>query len=167
MGDETKPDFDIRRRVIGEGGQNVHHIQDETHAKVYFEKHDGGNRVIVSADREDDFERALQMVRDLLGTVYEDYDAWLGKSSTADEDSSRGKKSKGKGKGKGKKGDFNEVVQIQTTEREFDFKHRFIGDKGKYIHHIQDQTGAQLWVDGDNGGPMSLNVSADTGESVN
>merc|ERR1712238_349896 len=106
------------------------------------------------------------MVKDLVGTTYEDYDAWLEEGEGAEEhveeespkaqESPKGKGKKGKdkeGRSKGGKkgGEYNDVVDIDKSDRGFSFKGKLIGDKGKYIHHIQDQTRAKLWIEGDDG----------------
>merc|ERR1712070_572470 len=109
----TDPAFYVRGHILGEKGCNMHHIQDETGAKIFLEESDaGGHHLQVTASNQEDLDKASEMLRDLLVTVFDEYDQWQADGGPDSEDggsrkgSRRGKdkdKDSGKGKGKGKK----------------------------------------------------------------
>jgi len=181
--------FNLRGAVIGEKGRNVHHIQDQTGARLWLRGEPGEPlHVEVTANTAKDLNRAVRLTKDLLGAVHVEYEQWLRHerdqwtqvASTNGKgiqrlDKGKGKtKTKGKGKGKGgKEGkdgrrrelgkgrdcEFREVLDLWESEPGFNLKGKIIGDSGRNVHHIQDQTGARLWLSGD---PLQLEVSAGT-----
>merc|ERR1712113_670070 len=88
------PAFGLRRVLIGEGGANVKHIQEQCNAKVSVREDNGEMRVEIGADSQDALKRADSMVKDLISVAFSDYDKWKG--------------SQGKGKGKRGRDDNDE-----------------------------------------------------------
>jgi len=91
--EETDPSFALRQKIVGEGGSNVKHIQENCNATVRVSKNQP-LRVDVSCDNSKKLNQAVRMMEDLISVVWEEY------SATQVEDK-RGK-SKGGGKSKGK-----------------------------------------------------------------
>lgn len=107
----TEQGFNLRATLVGSGGVNVHHIEDETNAKINFNGEGGpdGMRVEIGAENADDLERADTMVKDLIRTAYAKYAEWKdggGEREKEERDEiprrDKGKGGKG-GKGKGKR----------------------------------------------------------------
>merc|ERR1712129_621116 len=172
-------EFRIKGKIIGGQGKNMKHIQDQSGSKITVDE--SGDFVTVSANSQEDLDNAVGMVSDLIGTIMEEYDQWLEENGRGQEgggrkpDKGKGKSKgdkKGKGKGKDSKdggrgdrgGDFTEVLELEETDPAFHLRAKIIGDKGKNVHHIQDQTKAKLYLDCENG--MRLNVSAHSQEDL-
>lgn len=177
---DCEPSFGLRDRVVGERARNVHHIQDQTGAKVWC----GGDplKVEVSANSSDILSKAVQMTQDLIGTVYDEFLKFQGDSHRG-KGRDRGKGGKGKDKdrdsGKGKsrrddkggkgggENDFLKIIKLKDTDPGFHIRGALIGNGGRNVHHIQDQTGANLWLQGDPPGQnMRLEVSAPSQEQL-
>mmetsp|Transcript_128019 Transcript_128019/g.249456 ORF Transcript_128019/g.249456 Transcript_128019/m.249456 type:complete len:498 (-) Transcript_128019:122-1615(-) len=173
--------FGLRDKIVGERARNVHHIQDQTGAKVWC----GGDplKVEVSANSSDILAKAIQMSQDLIGTVYDEFLKFTGGDGHRGKGRNRGKGGKGKdkdkdsGKGrsrrdeKGGKGggenDFVKIIKLKDTEPGFQIRGALIGNGGRNVHHIQDQTGAKIWFHGESlGQNMRLEVSAPSAEQL-
>jgi len=174
---ECEPAFNLKGKIIGDSGRNVHHIQDQTGAKLWL----SGDpmQLEVCTNSPEDLERAVNMAQDLLGAVYDEYTQWLG-----GEGEDRGPREAGKGMGKGKDkgkdaakgrrresgkggdGDFMKILKLKDTEPAFRLRGALIGDSGRNVHHIQDQTGAKLWLHGDSGQSMRLEITANSSEAL-
>jgi len=173
--------FGLRDKIVGERARNVHHIQDQTGAKVWC----GGDplKVEVSANSSDILSKAVQMTQDLIGTVYDEFLKFQGGDGHRGKGRDRGKGGKGKDKDKdsckgrsrkdekgGKGGgdnDFVKVIKLKDTEPGFHIRGALIGNGGRNVHHIQDQTGAKMWLHGDSPGQnMRLEVSAPSAEQL-
>lgn len=86
------PEFHLRAKLVGEGGRNVKHIEQNTGACVQVLHDDGdGMRFKIFGADEDAVELAKDMCEDLLSSVLEE----AGAAPT--------KRSRGKGAGKGKR----------------------------------------------------------------
>uniref|UniRef100_A0A7S4PTK7 K Homology domain-containing protein n=1 Tax=Alexandrium monilatum TaxID=311494 RepID=A0A7S4PTK7_9DINO len=170
---ECEQGFNIKGKVIGDSGRNVHHIQDQTGARLWLSGEPA--RLEVTADSPDGLRRAVQMAQDLLGAVYEEYAEWLngeganGGGGLRDRAKGKGGKDRGKDQGKGKRKDggkasadgaVGKVIKLKQTDPAFRLRGTFIGDSGRNIHHIQDQTGARLWLHGESGQEMQLEIKA-------
>merc|ERR1711920_13456 len=93
----------LRKVLIGEGGANMKHIQEECKAKVNVRDENGEMRIEIGADSQDALRKADAMVKDLIGVAYTDYESWKGsqgKDHRRDRDSRDSKGGKGKGKRK-------------------------------------------------------------------
>jgi transcription antitermination factor NusA-like protein len=166
--EEFDPAFGFRAHLVGEKGKNVHHIEDTTSAKVNIEQPDSRGPITIKVIGQDDssVNHALKLCKDLVNVIKEDYQGFL-------DDGGAGKKGKSKGKG-GKKGDREsskdqptESIEVQGTDAAFDMKGKIIGDKGRHVHHVQDETGAKVWVDQtDKGEPITIRISARSQEAV-
>lgn len=115
-----RPEFGLRAKILGQSGRNVKHIETATGTRVSLQggpTEDGEDtgepmRLIVTGNDEKEYNRALEMIHDLLDTIFEDYNVWAAKKGyetfeVAEEaDESQGGKSEGRrgSKGKGKKG---------------------------------------------------------------
>merc|ERR1711972_1085655 len=114
--DECEPEFNFKGKFIGDGGRYVHHIQDETKARLWLVGEDGEPMGLhISANSAGSIAAAQQMASDLLETVYEDYAKWQAEGGTDDRPSKgkgKGKCSKSKGK---KRGDDGPPVKRQRT----------------------------------------------------
>merc|ERR1711920_962473 len=100
----------LRKVLIGEGGANMKHIQEECKAKVNVRDENGEMRIEIGADSQDALRKADAMVKDLIGVAYTDYETWKatqGKDSRRDRDTRDSKGGKGKGK-RNKRDDIDE-----------------------------------------------------------
>merc|ERR1712187_129804 len=80
-------------------------------------------------------------------------------------------KSKGKGGRKESKameeGEYNNVIEVEKSTPGFDMKGKIIGEKGSHMHHIQDESGAKVWVEQDGKGePITIRIAAGSQESL-
>merc|ERR1712113_612307 len=60
------PAFGLRSVIIGEGGANVKHIQEQCKAKVSVREENGEMRVEIGADSQDALRKTDTMLRDLI-----------------------------------------------------------------------------------------------------
>ena len=83
-------------KLVGINGENVHHIQDVTKAKVWINREAGQPTAIeISADSRDSLNHAKQLANGLLSAMYDEYDSWAHENGI----SPRPKKCKGKRSG--------------------------------------------------------------------
>ena len=68
--------FHLKRMIIGIGGRHVHHIQDCTGTKVWYNT--SPLQLELRANSEDGLLQAMVMVQDLLETVRSVFDRWTG-----------------------------------------------------------------------------------------
>jgi len=74
---ECDPAFDLRNKLKGTKCVNLHHIQDVTSAQVWvIGERDEPVRLEIAANDQTVFDRGLQMAKDLIKSVFKDYDAW-------------------------------------------------------------------------------------------
>merc|ERR1712187_373118 len=74
---ECDEGFRLRGALIGEKGRNIHHIQDATGAKLWIQGEGSDSMVVkISADEQEDLEKAVDMAKDLIKAVYREYDEW-------------------------------------------------------------------------------------------
>merc|ERR1712039_577996 len=150
-------------------GENVHHIQDSTHAQVVLNDDNPSKSYIeISAASEEALDDALKMAGELIDSINREYNEWL--------DGPREDQNKGKGKGKGgkdkskEKGDFVATVDLGEYDEAFAFKPKFLGFKTKNLHAIQDATRCLLWLQGPESAPTHVDISghsqADVDEAV-
>merc|ERR1712050_659516 len=92
-----------RSVIIGEGGANVKHIQEQCKAKVSVREENGEMRVEIGADSQDALRKTDTMLMDLISVAYKQYDEWKSDRGT-DVRQERGSRDKGKGKGKRREG---------------------------------------------------------------
>merc|ERR1712113_439418 len=95
---QTDPDFRLRAVLVGEGGANVKHIQQECNAKVSVREENGEMKVEIGADSQDALNRASTMVKDLISVAYSQYEDWKNEQGGGKRDSRDSKGGKGKGK---------------------------------------------------------------------
>jgi len=93
------PAFRLRGVLVGEGGQNVKHIQEQCHVKLQVREDDGEMRVEISAESQDDLRKADAMAKDLINMAYSKYDDWKSERG-GDSRDTRGDSKGSKGKGK-------------------------------------------------------------------
>ena len=159
--EEFDPAFNIRGKLIGEKGRNVRHIQDAsiTNVKIYQVDNEGPISVTVSGGKEGDVGLAIKLCKDLVHTVKQEYEAWMDAGGASREESS--------GKAAPEEGDYTGKIEVDKTDAAFDMKGKIIGDKGKHVHHVQDETGAKVWVDQTaKGEPITVRISAGSQENV-
>eukprot|EP00929_Paragymnodinium_shiwhaense_P036550 TRINITY_DN1956_c0_g1_i2.p1 TRINITY_DN1956_c0_g1~~TRINITY_DN1956_c0_g1_i2.p1 ORF type:complete len:626 (-),score=174.44 TRINITY_DN1956_c0_g1_i2:76-1953(-) len=88
-----------------------------------------------------------------------------GKGKKGDKDKGKGRdsdKGKGKGKDKGKEGGrYRESIPLDDVDEVFDLRNKVLGDRGVNLFHIQDETGAQLFIATEQDGRLRLDISAD------
>jgi len=177
---EADDGFSLRQKLIGDHGRNVHHIQDQTGARLWF----NGNplQLEISAESDDALHGAVNMAQDLITAVYDDYMKWAesrgievsgrrGKGKGKDRGKDRGGKDRGKDHGKGsgkggKGGDFSKVIKMRDTDPGFKIKGGILGEGGRNIHHIQDQSSSKLWLSGDSSSGMKLEIRAQSQEDL-
>lgn len=180
----TEPGFRIVSKIIGDKGKNIHHIQDASRGKILVGE--DGDKITISAHSESDLNSAIRMVSDLVGTIMEGYDEWLQETDGRDGGDRRsGKDGKGKSKGDHRKGkgkdrdgkdggrakdrhggdgEFMDVLELEETDPEFNLHRRFLGERGKNVHHIQDQSKAKLFLEDQDG--VRLHISAHRQEDL-
>mmetsp|Transcript_30006 Transcript_30006/g.69856 ORF Transcript_30006/g.69856 Transcript_30006/m.69856 type:complete len:358 (-) Transcript_30006:170-1243(-) len=174
--------YNMKRNLIGEGGRNVKHIQDQTGCSVQVE---GGNgreplSIVLRGPTQHALDKAIEQAHDLANTVNKQFQDWKdqgpsggkgykgkdiakgGKGKFEPRQSSKGKDfGKDNGKGGGKGGAYSKQLDLWDADYGFQLKQKILGERTKNLHHIQDQTGAQVWVrDGDHNGPAYLEVTA-------
>lgn len=165
---ECDPAFNLRGALIGEGGRNMHRIQDESGCSVWVVGEDGHHMTLeISAQRSRDLSCGMQMCRDLIAQTYAVYERWHGGGqapgrSGHGKDGAKGK-SKGASKGGGK---YHRVIEMEEFDPAFHLRMKFIGISGDNVHYIQDKTGAKVWLLGEQGEAMRLEISADTSEAL-
>jgi len=182
---DSDPTFGLRGRLLGKKGQNVHHIEDETKAKVVFEE----KCVKVRGSTEAILKEAMTMVQDLIDSVAGEYEEWLQKKAGNDDnkrsdeggrkESGKGGEGKGKKKGKDRKRErqdddgggqgsdnqdsdrLRKVITVFHSEEAFKIRGKIIGQKGSNLQYIQDQSKAKIDVKGKDGDKLTIEVSAD------
>merc|ERR1712157_688871 len=96
---ECDPAFNLKGALIGEQGKNVQHIQDQSQSKLWFKGEVAeGMYLEISSGSSDSLEKAVQMAKDLIKTVYGQYEEWQAEHS----EGGHGPKNSSGGKGKGK-----------------------------------------------------------------
>merc|ERR1712232_1523524 len=88
-----------------------------------------------------------------------------GKDNGKDVGKSRGK-DKGRGKDSHGRQEFQQTLDMEELDPSFEVKPKLIGFKGSNVHHIQDTTGAQLWVTGDHGSAIHVEVVAQSSKEL-
>ena len=154
-------------KLVGINGENVHHIQDVTKAKVWINREAGQPTAIeISADSRDSLDQAKQLAQGLLSAMYDEYDSWAHENGISPRPKKcKGKRSGGKSKGKGskdgKKGDeFVEQMELNEFVPAFNIRGKLIGEKGRNVHHIESASNTKVKIDQvDNDGPISVTVS--------
>ena len=103
--DNVDTRFGMLAKLVGINGENVHHIQDVTKAKVWINREAGQPTAIeISADSRDSLDRAKQLAQELLSAMYDEYDSWAHENGISPcPKKGKGKRSRGKSKGKGSK----------------------------------------------------------------
>merc|ERR1711920_1097507 len=91
------PAFRLRSVIIGEGGANVKHIQEQGKSKVSVKEEHGEMRIEIGADSQDALRKTDTMLRDLISVAYKQYDEWKSDRGT-DVRKERDSRDKGKGK---------------------------------------------------------------------
>lgn len=177
---DCDPAFNIVGKLLGNRGHNVHYIQDESGSKIHID--DRSFTISITAPDRDSLNRAVEMCNDLIRATTEDYQDWL--AENGDSGGGKGKrdgkgkgKDKGKGKGKGKGKDSkggkegkdgrrHEVtLTLDRTHRDFRMKGKMVGENGKNVFYIQDQTRAEVRVDQD-GEDVRIHITADTKDEL-
>eukprot|EP00927_Polykrikos_kofoidii_P064327 TRINITY_DN5947_c0_g1_i1.p1 TRINITY_DN5947_c0_g1~~TRINITY_DN5947_c0_g1_i1.p1 ORF type:complete len:510 (+),score=128.05 TRINITY_DN5947_c0_g1_i1:73-1530(+) len=183
-----EPGFPMRSKLVGNKGHNVHHIQDQTNSKLWFKGNSGESMSLtLSAETQEELDHAVQMAEDLIDSVHEEYEQWIfdeegggggggggdkGKGKGKNREKGKGKESsKGSSKGKSKEarkgdGQFWESLDLEDCDPKFNFKGSLIGNKGRNVQHIQDNTNAKLWITGEAGGRMRIQISGDREQDV-
>lgn len=164
----TDSEFKFRPKLLGNRGSHVFHIQDQTGVTVELSgvDEDGYLEMALTAKDEESMDRAANMCDDLINTVFDEY-----YSSPKGGGKSRGGKgdreSKGKkGKGKGKKGKSRVLDEDELEERipvdtegidpEFHLRGKLVGEGGRNVKHIEQETGCSVQVERDNGDGMAF-----------
>merc|ERR1712113_210380 len=71
-------EFNMVGAIIGERGENTKHIKAESGARIHVLGGDGAPMYCkVLADTQDILDSGTRMLKELLQSVYADYDAWL------------------------------------------------------------------------------------------
>merc|ERR1712039_684693 len=65
-----------------------------------------------------------------------------------------------KGGGKGGAGELKKILRLKECDPGFDLRGKLKGNQCENLHHIQDETGARLWVLGEKDEPVRLEISA-------
>mmetsp|Transcript_117970 Transcript_117970/g.333672 ORF Transcript_117970/g.333672 Transcript_117970/m.333672 type:complete len:741 (-) Transcript_117970:112-2334(-) len=97
--------FNLRPRIVGINGRNLMHIQDKTSATLQLVGDEGElMQLQVGAETAEALDEAVDMARDLVDSVHEEYDQWLAEGALGSvrvNDKQRDSRpAKGKGKGK-------------------------------------------------------------------
>jgi len=94
--ESVDPDFGLRAKLVGEGGRNVRHVEEQTNCVVSVGHDDGDGvlRITVSAADQATLNTGREMCEDLMKTVLDEAGVSRKRGRTAPE---------GKGKGKGKR----------------------------------------------------------------
>lgn len=175
--------FSCVGRLLGVKGRNVHHIQDQTGAKVWVQEDakDGHNvvSVTVSSEHWKKLDTALKMCNDLVATVQEEYEKWIDeRQDPSTTDSKTQSESMGKGKSKGydkrkrkrddmEEGEFVHDIEVEDSKPGFNLMGKIIGDGGRHVHHISDESGAKVHVSqAKKWGPISVKVVAESQSSL-
>merc|ERR1712048_1468239 len=104
---ECDPAFNLKGALIGEHGKNVQHIQDQSQSKPWFKGEVAdGMYLEISSGSSDSLEKAVQMAKDLIKTVYRQYEDWQAERPEGVHGPKNS--SGGKGKGKSKKKDHDD-----------------------------------------------------------
>merc|ERR1711879_79470 len=104
------------------------------------------------------------MGEDLLSAVYDEYQEW--KETEGNESPAKRSKSMNDNRDGSRDGDFKQTLDVEECDPGFAFRPKLLGEKGRNVHHIQDQTGAKLWLTGNAPDPMSLEISAESAEKL-
>lgn len=170
---DCEPAYNLRGALIGEGGRNMHHIQDQSGASVWVVGEAGDTMHLeVKARSRRELSHGAKMAKDLINTVYSNYERWLekeGKSGGWESKGGSGKRGRHEESGKGRnRGDkkFQRVLHLDECDPAFHIRSKFIGAQGDNVHHIQDQTGAKLWLMGGSGEPTRLEITASNSEAL-
>jgi len=160
--DQYDAEFGFKGKLIGDRGRNVHHIQDQSDSKVWVQDEDPSSlRVEVSAETEANLELAVKLCTDLIGTLGQEYESWLESGKTTSSKKSRREQREDED------GEFSHVIEVQEGDAGFSFKSKIIGDKGRHVHHIQDESNAKVnVVHSQKGEPLLVKIRADTQEAV-
>lgn len=177
---ECDPRFTLRGRVLGKGGSKLKRVEEATGARLELQGRDGEDiHLLVGARSQDLLDNAVKAAEELMNEVMDDYAQWLqddgSKEPGEDGGKGRGKQGKvkdaggakrkggaGKGAGRPNAGDLKKILKLKDVDSEFDLRKALRGNKCENLHHIQDATGATLWVLGEATEPVRLEISAGT-----
>jgi len=177
--------FVFRPRIIGNGGANVRHIQDQTGANIHVEgwDTDGYLELKITAPDRTSLDKTVSMCDDLVNTVWADYDTEGPSKGKGKKGDSKGKgkkgkdkgKGKGKDKGKGKKSKGGRPLQDGETEEripvpkegldsDFYLRRKLVGEDGANMKHIEGESNCYVSVTYDDGEGMEIVIQgADDG----
>jgi len=107
------------------------------------------------------------MVKDLVNSVYEEYEEWLENEGRNSRGNDRPKGSSKGGKSSNKR-KFNEYLRIfECSDPEgFKLKQRIHGKNEANLQHIEGETGATLTLLDDDPSEWTLHISGDRKEDV-
>lgn len=193
---DIDPGFKAVTKVIGREGKNSKHISQSTGAHLHVSDTENGGwdvRIDLSAPTQSQLDDAVNMVSDLLQTVWEDYEEWQLNNGEGDDPSrgkgkgkskSKGKDSKDKGKAKGDKGykgaeekggkgkdrsggDHQHTINVEApADPNFRMAGKIVGPLGSNVKHIGGETGARLAVKTGDDGATDVHVSAPSREAL-
>merc|ERR1711920_919244 len=97
--EETDASFPFRTKLVGEGGANLKHIQENCACNVKVSREQPLS-IDISAETSKSLDRAVKMTEDLVSAIWDEYSSERKRGSKG---SSKGKtKDRGSDKGKGK-----------------------------------------------------------------
>lgn len=185
---DCDPRFGLRGKLLGRGGQHVNQIQAETEARVDLRGGERGEmfKIQITAGTQESLDNAVAAAQQLLETVYLEYAAWADENSggggaeepeggrnggkgrnRGGKSQEQGKRQKGGGKGGGRDdpAELRKILKLKEVDPGFDLRNKLKGNNCENLHHIQDATGANLWVVGEKGDPVRLEISAKSQEN--
>lgn len=180
---ECDPGYSIRYKITA--GRKLKKLEEDTGAVVQLQGNEGeALSLTMGATSQEALDLATTAAENLLLEVYDDYANWQENGGMEQESESKGKgkskadrgvdrrkggepkgKGKGKDKGKGGKPDFKKMLTLKECDPSFEIGKKLRGARCENLHHIQDRTGARLWVlDGSATEPVRLEISAFTND---
>jgi rRNA processing protein Krr1/Pno1 len=150
--------FEMKRRIIGPKGAHMHRICSQTKSKIMVkdDRATGNLYVVIKAESEESLEDARRAIEEHLKGLYEEHRLWREGRGEAkgqhNADRSSGKK-------------FTNTVSVSEHDEHFPFRTKFVGFKGINVHHVQDETGAEVQFH-EHESPMLVHIAANTQEAV-
>lgn len=170
-----EPRFAPRGKLLGRGGIRINEIQRKTRSRIELSGTDSNLKLECFAMTEGDLYDAMADLRNLVDNVHQEYENFMQMNGSVEPINRPyggitgpavgqygGPKGGGKG-GKGAKGgpgELRKILKLKEVENTTELKSKLRGIKCENIHHIQDETGAQVWVLGGEGTePVRVEVS--------
>jgi len=163
--------FRIRAKVLGSGGCNIKHIEKESGCKLRVHEESGSDiSVEIISSNEATIEAAERLLKELLESVYQQYESW--KTDQRDEGKLNARepveRPEKKQKNERKKDEHSKIIEIFDADERFNVRGKLIGHRGQNVHHIQDETGAAVDVQGaqDRGEKVRIVITAKSAKDL-